>query len=236
MTNFEKCVEISKDMKKSLVESGNLPHLCPMVFPEKDGVIYGVVSAPDVEKEQAFRAAAILRAAFADTLTMTYDAHMHREMPLKGETIEDAKKDFRDRFPPGSMQKMAEAGACEARLITEVLVCQRIDSDTKMIMVNIPYYHEKGTDVIIWESGLEIEDGKEGQRIEGNLANALRRIMTEQRMDVQNVMKHLGEIFPDYSEERKTFHTARGVFRFLEEHFKYSVKDLITEKHPEWMD
>jgi hypothetical protein len=165
-------IELVKNHKKSFLNSSKGNNVPPTLFVEREDKVVAILIAPAMDKELLFQAAMICRKGLiAEGFTAIFDAHMATSN-VKQETEEE----FFSKFPPGSMQKMASEGACDEGVITECLVCHRINKDKQITMITIPYVEKYG--IVAWkDAAVTILDEKDGVKLNGTIPAALRKII-----------------------------------------------------------
>lgn len=221
-------VDFAKQHKGFFVENTKRGDLPPTIIAERNGEVFAIVIASDIDKELAFKASHILRTgAGADALVLILDAHVRSVDAEKGD-------EFLKNYKHGDMQRACdEEGACELGIISDCLICHRIDKDGNISMKILPYsYHGKGTDFKWTEPDPKHET--DGVHFEGTVPDVLRKIMSEETFsDNEALMKTARE--HGFDEERTWYHTARATFQILTEGGFY-LFDLLSSRHPEWCD
>jgi hypothetical protein len=216
-------IEFVKDHKSFFVKNTKRGDVPPTVIAERNGEVFAIVVSPDVDKEMALRASAILRQGGADSLTLILDAHVRSVNTKDGD-------EFLKNYKHGDMQRACdEEGACELGIISDCLICQRIDSSGKITLRILPYdYHGEGTE-FKWK---EETEQPEGVQYDGYIVETLRKIMTEKSLaDNVEVLKKGKE--SGFDKDRILYHAQRAVFSSLISD-QYYVFDLLSCRHPEW--
>lgn len=165
-----------------ITETGDIP---PTIMVLREGKHILTATADQMDMRYALRAAGLCREGLnADAFLIILDSHVREEQYAKGVSEQEARQDFRQRFPPGSMQQMCdEQGACEAGILSDCLVIQ---------------YH--GPDTHWWVSLLYKNHGKEFEwtkvkrygvgEFEGNIYAAMQGILKRQRgMDIEGLKR-----------------------------------------------
>jgi hypothetical protein len=226
-------VSLAKEYKKFWVEASERGDMPPAIFAERDGKVLCAVFAPQVDRDQALRAAAILRRALAiDSLTIILDAH------IRTAKIED-KDEFLKKYKHGDMQKACdEEGACERGEISDCLICHRIGQDGKIQMATLTYsYHGKNGGVpFAWNNyGGEdadqlhlMDENKEGVKLEGNVPNALRQIIKIEPLTNVDYIQSVAAGF-GMDREKQLYHCARAVYSVLTQS-GYLVIDYLNHQ------
>lgn len=219
-------VDFAKHHKNFFVETTKRGDLPPTIIAERNGEVFAIVIASDIDKELAFRASHILRTgAGADALVIILDAHVRSVDTEKGD-------EFLKNYKHGDMQRACdEEGACELGIISDCLICHRIDQNGNISMKILPYsYHGKGTTFKWTEPDPKHE--ADGVHFEGVVPETLRKIMAEgtfqENEGLMNTAREHG-----FDEERIFYHTARASFQILTDNGFY-LFDLLSSKHPEW--
>lgn len=226
---MENWVDFVRQHKMWFVENTDRGDIQPTVIVERDGEVLAIAMADEVDKYKGLQAAQILHAGFdPDALIVFFDAHVAKAKP--GETEEEFKK----RIPPGTMQKMCdEEGACDLGLITDCLICHRIDRDLNLDFTILPYsYHGKGT-TFQWKDDdflLAAPPGETKQK--GLIPEALLQIMQEPVLSSQEILRKSAAKM-EFSEERQRYHTGRACLQYLGS-LGFIIFDLLTARHPEW--
>ena len=218
-------IEFVKDHKSFFVKNTKRGDVLPTVIAERNGEVFAIVVAPNVDKEMALRASTILRQGGADALTLILDAHVRHVNSKDGD-------EFLKNYKHGDMQRACdEEGACSLGIISDCLICQRIDSSGKVTLRILPYdYHGQGTE-FKWK---EETEQPEGVQYDGYIVETLRSIMNHQSLaDNEEILKEGKEI--GYSQDRILYHAQRAVFNVLTAN-QYYVFDLLSCRHPEWCD
>jgi hypothetical protein len=221
-------VDFAKQHKDFFVQNTKRGDLPPTIIAERNGEVFAIVIASEIDKELAFQASHILRTgAGADSLVLILDAHVRSVDAEKGD-------EFLKNYKHGDMQRACdEEGACELGIISDCLICHRIDSDGKISMKILPYsYHGKGT-TFKWTDPDPKHDS-EGIKFEGTVPDVLRKIMAEGTFATNEKLMGTAKEH-GFSEDRIFYHTARATFQILRERGFY-LFDLLSSKHPEWCD
>ena len=170
-------IKLTKRHKTFWVEAVNDENsdMPPIVFIERDNNVLCSVVCPQVDKILALKAAALLKKSLSpDTITLIVDARMY---------LGTAGEDVLNKFKPGEMQRMCETeNAYERGIISDCLICHRINKDKKIQLVVIPYSYKSK------ESGIEWKDDTNGfhqtvtnetnsEIIGGQITDALRNII-----------------------------------------------------------
>lgn len=231
-------VEFAKDKKAIAVESMERGDLPPTVVVERDGELCAIVIASQIDKEKGIQAAVLCQTGFdPDALIMIMDAHVHTAQKVEGQTVEQAREEMAKKFPPGSMQKMCdEEGACETGLITDCLICHRIDRNGSIDLVTLPYsYHGKNGPPFVWldqDPKYKEMTALKDDQITGYIPNSLREIMKQPSLFENEEFLKMSNAF-EFTPERRRFHTARAIMSILKSQ-DFFVMDCISGRHPEW--
>jgi len=219
-------VDFAKQHKGFFVKNTKRGDLPPTIIAERNGEVFAIVIASDIDKELALKASDILRhGAGADSLVLILDAHV-RTMDKDGED------EFLKNYKHGDMQRACdEEGACELGLISDCLVCHRIDKDGKIDCTVMTYsYHGEGTEFKWTDEGEKYPKDMTG--VGGYIPDVLREIMAKPTFtENDKLMKTARE--HGFEEERIFYHTARATFQLLMENGYYLI-DMLSGKHPEW--
>lgn len=218
-------IEFVKDHKAFFVKNTNRGDVPPTVIAECNGEVFGIVVASNVDKDMALKASVMLRQSGADALTFIFDAHVRHVNAADGD-------EFLKNYKHGDMQRACdEENACTLGIISDCLVCQRIDSSGKITMRILPYdYHGKDTE-FKWK---EETEQPEGVKYDGYIVNSLRAIMAEPSFIENNDVLEKANEF-GYSKDRVLYHSHRAIFNILTAN-GYYVFDLLSYRHPEWCD
>jgi hypothetical protein len=206
LNNMQEWVDVVKTHKKSFLNSAKGSNVPPTLFVEREGKLLAVLIAPGMDKELLFQAAAICRKGLAaDAFVAMFDAHMATA------SVKDESEDsFINKYPPGSMQRMASEGACEKGLITECLVCHRITVDKKIAMVTVPYAEVNGN--IQWKDDINIINEDNDPALQGNIPHALRNIIG----------------MPTFMEDEQVQMMAKFCHVEPEEQIKYTTRSALS--------
>lgn len=238
----EDWIPFAKQHKENAVKNNDRGDIPPTVIVEKKGKIQMIVMANQVDKQLGLQATAVIRTSIdPDAVTLIMDAHVASMKPKEGQTAEEVEEEFKKKFPPGSMQKMCdEEGACDAGLITDCLICYRIDRDKKMSLVTLPYaYHGKEGPPFKWldsDDKLNVMLNEGGQLLKGYIPESLLEIMDGPVFHGNETkrLKEFADSFPpEEREERIYYHTARAIMAMLT-YKKFLVVDFVSGTHPEW--
>lgn len=218
-------IDFAKDQKAFFVKNTKRGDVPPTVIAERDGEVFAVVVGSEVDRDLALKASNMLRRGGADALIIILDAHVRRVDSEKGD-------EFLKNYKHGDMQRACEEGACELGLISDCLVCQRIDAEGKMTLKILTYsYHGQGTE-FKWTPGVS-DDYPEGAEFDGYIVENLRKIMKEPTfVDDKELMKKAKEA-GFYDEDKMFYYTARSVFHLLSID-GYYLFDLLSGRHPKW--
>ena len=241
MEDMKNWIDFAKNQKNWAVEATDRGDIPPTVIVERNGETLAVVIAPQIDKMLGLSAALMCRVGFdPDALTFVVDAHMHLASSKKDQSLEEAEKEFRSKYPKGMQHACDNEQACATGEITDCLICHRITRDGQITLVTIPYsYHGKEGGVPFkWldEDEKYKEFGKEtSENIQGFIPDELRKIM-KQPCALEKVpeLKELSEKVK-FSDERVRFHTARAMISVLTSQ-KYMVADFVSGTHPEWTE
>lgn len=225
-------VNFAKQHKGFFVKNTKRGDLPPTIIAERNGEVFVIVVASEIDKELAFHASHMLRhGAGADSLVLIFDAHFRSIDPDKGD-------EFLKNYKHGDMQRACdEEGACELGIISDCLICHRINDKGEISMKILPYsYHGKGTTFKWTDADPRYET--EGVKFDGVVPDVLRKIMSgRSRRDTffenQGLMQTAKDHGFGFDEERIFYHIARATFQVLREKGFY-LFDLLSYKHPEW--
>ena len=217
------------NMKLAMVNGTDRGDVPPVVLAERKGKPVSLIMAGQGNKMLGLHAAKLARIGMdVDTITVMFDAHMAglRE----GETVEQ----FRERYPPGSMQRMCdEEGACELGEIIDCITVQRV-TRTDTVGASLPYhYHGVGTTFRWDEEKIAVQSEvlsgeKRLERMSGMLSDALRKIINMPSLLEQGeaILTRMFGDGPD-AREKAFYHGARGTMQALDSQ-GFFVLDFIS--------
>lgn len=236
-------IDYARSHKAIAVECTDRGDITPTVIIERDGQIQAIIAAPQVDKHQGLKIAALSQVGFdPDYLTILLDAHIHKGSFKEGQTPEEAAEEYHKKYPKGLQAACDEEGACDLGEIADCLICHRIDRAGNIEMVTLPYaYHGKDGPPFRWLSDEKYKESvfaanaEEGKVLTGLIPDALREIMS--RKSITEEIPALKKIAEDmeFTPERARFHTARAIMYILAGN-GCLIKDFITPLHMDWID
>lgn len=224
-------IEFAKKHKDFFVQSTERGDVPPTIIAERNGKVFAIAVAPEVDKKFAFGASHLFRTgAAADALVLILDAHIRKVDATQGD-------EFLENYKHGDMQRACdEEGACDAGVISDCLICHRIEKDGNITMKVLPYsYHGKGTE-FKWTNNDKYKEEEMPDRVEGLIPDTLRKIMAETPYIATegNVLAKMSNKI-GFTEDRSQYHAARAVFHILMSQ-GFQLFDFLSFKHPEWCD
>lgn len=217
-------VEKAKGVKQRAIEEEDSEYFYPMIFPYRDGKLFGIVTCKSIDKFEALNICNLMRVSFATSMTLILDGYMKR----LGTNDENEARKAMENYRAGELQRKAEQeGALETGEVVETLTCLHMD-DSGCQLYNSPYVHERGSKMIFWRP-----DWGGEMQAEGNIADAMRKIFeTKPLIDSSEELKRTATIFK-FEPERERFHCGRAAFHIMKNE-GHTVEDFISHEHPEW--
>jgi hypothetical protein len=231
-------VHLARERKETWIKTvGTQPKTCdmnPLVFPEIKGKIVAVVVAPLLDRDMGLQAALICRRCMdPDAITMVMDAHIRHVDAKQGDK-------FLETYRHGDMQRACDhEGACETGLISDCLICHRIEKSGRLALANLPYKYRTNADgshgpEFEWTPSMNnvMDTATDGNKLEGNIPHALRQIMA-----MEPVLQSIPELSKiadsmELSDERRKYHVARAALRLLAGYGFFCV-DMIPQPEDE---
>lgn len=219
-------IDFAKDQKAFFVKNTKRGDVPPTVIAERDGEVFAVVVGSEVDRNLALKASSILRRGGADALILILDAHVRRVDSENGD-------EFLKNYKHGDMQRACdEEGACELGIISDCLVCQRIDTEGNITLKILTYsYHGEGTE-FKWTPG-DKDEYPEGTTFDGYIVENLQKIMKEPTFADDKLLMKKARDAGITDVDKIFYYTARSVFHLLNMD-GYYLFDLLSCRYPKW--
>lgn len=217
--NWVDLAKTNKEFFVSNTERGDLP---PTIIGERNGEVFAIVIAPQVDKKFAHQASYMLHhGAGADAIVLILDAHC-RSFDANDENA----KEFLENYKNGDMQRTREEKGDYESSISDCLICYRIDDKGVISGTILPYSCIDGN--LKWGDETKYKDAE----LSGSLCQAIQDIMNKESIinDLLKVGREVG-----FSEEKIVYHSARAAFQVLLDS-KFYLFDMLSCRHPEWCD
>lgn len=217
---LEQVVEQGKARKQAAMERRTDGGMTPTVIIVKNDEVWGIVEAAVVNPNAGLHAAMALHDAIdPDVIIFITDGYAKVMTNIGKEEAEDVVAGY----SRGALEQQFKENP---ENVSEVLICMSIDKAGKCKGFMLPYKTSGKT--ILWG---EVEEMPE--ECQGRIPEALMAIVKRPTFINDPIVFEMGAKL-GLNRDRQLFHGARAIFDVLTM-TGFTVTDLVTPKHPDWV-